>query len=213
MNNSFDEEYKKLWDVRYRNPDFAYGKNPNVFFKEQIEKLKPAAILLPADGEARNGVYAAQLGWQVTSLDLSIEAKNKALQLAAERNVAIDYIVEDLEHLDFAQSSFDVIALIYAHFSAGKKKLLHKKLSDWLKPGGTLIFEAFSKEHLALVNSDPKVGGPRDIAMLFSKDELLDDFRQYEVEILEETEILLEEGIYHNGKGSVIRFLGRKKHS
>ncbi len=211
ISNSFDEDYKKFWNARYKNSEFAYGKNPNDFFKEQIEKITPASILLPADGEARNGVYAAQLGWNVTSLDLSLEAKNKALQLASEKNVTINYIVEDLDNLDFEKSSFDVIALIYAHFSADKKSLLHKKLSEWLKPGGIIIFEAFSKEHLQLVQSNPKVGGPKDLAMLFSKNELLDDFSDYEIELLEETEIQLTEGNFHSGCGSVIRFLGKKR--
>jgi len=209
-NNSFDEDYKKFWDTRYKNPEYAYGKNPNDFFKEQIQKLKPASILLPADGEARNGVYAAELGWDVTSLDLSVEAKNKAWELAEERQVSINYIVEDLKNLDFPKSSFDAIALIYAHFSADKKSLLHKKLSEWLKPGGTIIFEAFSKNHLQLVQSNPKIGGPKDIDMLFSKEELLEDFPQYEIEILEEAQIQIEEGLYHSGGGSVIRFVGKK---
>ncbi|GGF47347.1 class I SAM-dependent methyltransferase [Echinicola rosea] len=211
MNNSFDKEYKKLWDDRYGKTEYAYGKKPNRFFQGEIQKLKPATILLPADGEARNGVYAAELGWQVTSLDLSIEAKHKALKLASERNVAINYLVGDLENLDFGTSSFDVIALIYAHFSPAKKSILHKKLSEWLKPGGTLIFEAFSKAHLPLVQANPKVGGPKGKAMLFSKEELLNDFKGYEIETLVETEIPLQEGVYHNGKGAVIRFVGKKQ--
>jgi SAM-dependent methyltransferase len=202
---------KKKWDERYQEEQFAYGKEPNLFFKEWLPKFKPGAILMPADGEGRNGVYAAQLGWNVTSFDQSIEGQLKALQLAKEKNVTIEYIVGDLDHLDFGSETFDAIGLIYAHFDGEKKSIFHKKLDGYLRPGGIVMFEAFSKAHLRLSNLDPKVGGPKDIGMLYSKDEIAADFDNYEPLLLEEQEIVLNEGEYHNGKGSVIRFVGRKR--
>jgi SAM-dependent methyltransferase len=211
MSQSFDEAYRDFWNNRYKSEGYVYGTQPNEFFKEQLIKLAPGTILMPADGEARNGVFAAQMGWQVTSLDLSIEAKAKALELAKEKQVSLNYYVGDLEHLDFEGASFDAIGLIYAHFPADKKSSLHKKLDTFLKPGGTVIFEAYSKEHLRLVSINPKVGGPRDIDMLFSKEEILADFENYEVLMLEEMEVMLNEGVQHVGLGSVIRFIGRKR--
>lgn len=210
MSQSFDEAYKNFWEDRYRTEEYIYGKQPNVFFKEQLLKLSPGAILMPADGEARNGVFAAEMGWAVTSLDLSMEARAKALQLANERQVPLNYLVGDLEHLEFDRDTFDAIGLIYAHFPADKKSALHKQLTNYLKPGGVVIFEAYSKAHLKLVNENPGVGGPQDIDMLFSKEELLADFETYEVLMLEEMKVWLEEGIKHVGWGSVIRFIGRK---
>lgn len=204
------DEYKNMWDSRYKNADYAYGTEPNDFFREQLQKLPPGAILMPADGEGRNGVYAATKGWEVTSLDFSMEARTKALQLARERGVSIHYVVGDLEQLDFPKAAFDAIGLIYAHFSKEKKSALHRKLNNYLKPGGTVIFEAFSKAHVRLQANDPRVGGPKDIDMLFSLEELKADFPQYEPLLLEETEIDLSEGPYHKGHGSVIRFIGRK---
>jgi SAM-dependent methyltransferase len=199
------------WDERYSEEQFAYGKEPNLFFKEWLAKYPPGSILMPADGEGRNGVYAAQLGWAVTSLDQSTEGRSKALALAKERNVNIEYIVSDLGDLAFEPASFDAIGLIYAHFDADKKAGFHKLLDGWLKPGGIIIFEAFSKSHLAYISADPNIGGPQDIGMLYATSELSADFANYEVLLLEEQEIELSEGAYHNGKGSVIRFVGRKK--
>lgn len=211
MNQSWDEEYKNMWDNRYKNTEYAYGKTPNLFFKEWLEKYEPGGILLPADGEGRNGVFAAELGWKVTSTDLSVEGRSKALLLAEERHVTIDYIVGDLEQLTFPPASFDAVALIYAHFATGKKSLLHRKLNNFLKPGGIVIFEAFSKAHTHLQLADPKVGGPKDIDMLFSKTELKADFENYDIILLEEAETFLAEGIHHAGKGAVVRFVGRKR--
>jgi len=80
-----------------------------------------------------------------------------------------------------------------------------------LKPGGVIIFEAFSKKHIEYVAKNEKVGGPKDIASLFSIEEIKTDFPNYDFEELVEMEIELKEGLFHNGQGSVIRFTGRKK--
>lgn len=201
---------QQKWDERYSAPEFAYGKEPNLFFKEWLPKFQPGTILMPADGEGRNGVFAARLGWKVTSFDISIEGKTKALQLAKEQGVTLEYFVGDLDQLTFEGASFDAIGLVYAHVEAEKKSKFHKQLNDFLKPGGIVIFEAFSKRHIDFIRLDPKVGGPKEIDMLFSVEEIKVDFENYDVLLLEEEEIVLQEGKYHIGKGSVIRFVGRK---
>lgn len=203
---------KEFWDHRYKDQAYAYGTEPNQFFKEQLEKLKPGSILLPADGEGRNGVFAATLGWQVTSVDLSEEGRSKALALAIAKKVSLDYIVSDVEDILFEQSSIDVIGLIYAHFAADQKTTLHHKLNNYLKPGGTIILEAFSKDHLRFNINNLKVGGPKELDMLFSAKEIQADFPNYEISLLEEKEVHLNEGRYHIGKGAVIRFVGHKKY-
>lgn len=199
------------WDERYKGQEFAYGKAPNEFFKEWILKFTPGSILMPADGEGRNGVFAATQGWNVTSFDLSSEGKSKALQLAKENQVTLEYIVGDFEQLEFKKESFDAIALIYAHFSSNKKSEFHQRLGYYLKPGGIIIFEAFSKKHLTYYELNPKVGGRLDSETLFSADELRKDFKNYEFLMTpEEQEVILNEGRYHIGTGSVVRLVGRK---
>ncbi len=204
-------KYQEFWNERYQKSDFAYGKEPNMFFKEQLQKLKIGSILMPADGEGRNGVFAAKLGWNVTATDLSIEGKNKAEKLAEELGVSLRYVVGDLEKLKFERESFDAIALIYAHFSPWKISTIHQKLKTLLKPDGVILFEAFSKKHLDFQKTNPKVGGPKDLDMLFSIEQIQEDFPDFEVQILEEKEVFLNEGEFHYGTGSVIRFVGKKR--
>lgn len=204
------ETWKERWDERYSNDEFAYGIQPNNFLKQEIEKLDSGTILFPAEGEGRNAVFAAKLGWKVFAFDISKEGKNKALQLAENNQVKIEYQVGELQSLNYKTEQFDAIALIYAHFPAEIKSSLHKMLNTYLRKGGIIIFEAFSKKHLNYVLKNEKVGGPKDIASLFSIDEIQSDFNNYEILILEETEIELNEGLFHNGTGSVIRFVGRK---
>lgn len=207
MNNSWTER----WNDRYSNEEFAYGEEPNNYLKEQIEKLTPGTILFPAEGEGRNAVFAAKLGWKVAAFDISAEGKNKALKLAEANNVPIDYQVGELETLNYHADQFDAIALIYAHFPAEIKSSIHRTLETFLRQDGIIIFEAFSKKHLEYLAINDKVGGPKDIESLFSIEEIQADFPNYEIIQLEEKEIELNEGLFHNGKGSVIRFIGKKK--
>ena len=207
MNNSWTER----WNDRYSNEEFAYGEEPNNYLKEQIEKLNPGTILFPAEGEGRNAIYAAKLGWKVAAFDISEEGKNKALKLAEANDVSIDYQVGELESLNYQTEQFDAIALIYAHFPAEIKSSIHRTLETYLRKDGIIIFEAFSKKHLEYLAINDKVGGPKDIESLFSIEEIHADFPNYEIIELVEKEIELNEGLFHNGKGSVIRFVGRKK--
>jgi SAM-dependent methyltransferase len=206
-----DESWVDRWNDRYRKAAYAYGEQPNNYLKEQLQKLKAGTILFPAEGEGRNAVFAAKLGWKVSAFDISVEGKNKALRLAEASNVTIDYQVGELQALHFLPEQFDAIALIYAHFPAEIKSLYHKTLDQYLRKGGVVIFEAFSKKHLDYIARNEKVGGPKDIGTLFSMKELRSDFANYDILELEEKEIELSEGLFHNGKGSVIRFVGRKK--
>ena len=206
-----DESWVDRWNDRYRKDDFAYGVQPNNYLKEQLEKLTIGTILFPAEGEGRNAVFAAKLGWTVSAFDISVEGKNKALRLAETNKVTIDYQVGELQTLNYNTEQFDAIALIYAHFPADIKSLYHKTLDNYLRKGGFVIFEAFSKGHIDCISTNEKVGGPKDLAMLFSMDELKSDFVNYEIIELVEKEIELSEGLFHNGKGSVVRFVGRKK--
>lgn len=101
--------------------------------------------------------------------------------------------------------SFDCIVLIYAHTPADKRHLFHKKVVGFLRPGGTLILEGFSKEQF-IRNS----GGPKNINMLFSEEELLEDFKELKEIKIESLETELDEGTFHCGTASVIRFIGKK---
>ena len=206
MNDSWTDR----WNERYSREAFAYGEQPNDFLKAQLNSLTPASILFPAEGEGRNAVYAARLGWKVSAFDISVEGKKKALLLAEKNNVAIDYQVGELNKLDYRNEQFDVIALIYAHFPANIKSAIHKALDKYLRNGGVIIFEAFSKTHIDYIVKNEKVGGPKEVDMLFSIEELKADFYNYQIILMEEKEIELSEGEFHKGLGSVIRFVGRK---
>tara|TARA_R100000935_G_scaffold54610_1_gene83685 strand:- start:165 stop:770 length:606 start_codon:yes stop_codon:yes gene_type:complete len=197
-------ESKDFWEERYSEQDYVYGEHPNVFFQSELEKLEPASILLPADGEGRNSVFAAKKGWQVTAFDLSKAGKEKADKLAKKNEVEINFEVTTAKEFE-SNKRFEAIALIYAHFNAEERPAIHKRLLQFLKPGGILIFEAYSKNQLYYSS-----GGPKDVKMLFSNEEIRSEFKGLNIEYLEELKIEQQEGKYHQGESSVMRMLGRK---
>jgi len=194
-----------FWDERFSVDEYVYGTEPNLFYKEQLQNLKPGKILFPAEGEGRNVVYAAEKDWDVVAFDSSIEGKKKAEKLAAEKGVKIEYHITDYENVHFKSESFDCIVLIFAHMHPLKRTDYHQKLLSYLKPGGTIILEGFSKKQI-----NNNTGGPPNIDMLFSKEELQKDFISLSELDISETDVKLNEGPFHQGTASVIRVVGKK---
>lgn len=196
---------KSFWDERYSIKDYVYGTKPNQFFKEQIEKLSVGKILMLGEGEGRNAVYAAKLGWQVDAIDSSSIAKEKALRLAKQNHVSVNYQVENIFSLTFPRNEYDVVGIIFLHLNETESGLLHQKCSDALRKDGKIILELYSKNQFGK-NS----GGPQDLDMLCSVEQIRKNFPTLEHEYLQEENVLLSEGKFHQGDASVIRFIGMK---
>ncbi|MDW7692216.1 class I SAM-dependent methyltransferase [Flammeovirgaceae bacterium SG7u.111] len=202
---------KEHWDNRYSSKEYAYGEAPNEYFKEQLLQLEPGKILLPSEGEGRNAVFAAKIGWEVTAFDISKVGKAKAEALAQKQGVSIDYHLAEFSKISFEEGSFDAIGIVFAHFPPHLQATYYKTLSTYLKKGGALIAEVFSKNQLTYQAANEYAGGPKNIDMLFSTEEVVQLFPDLEFVTLEEKEVALHEGIYHDGTSSVIRVLGKKK--
>lgn len=195
-----------FWNERYGKGEFIYGKKPNAFFAEQIALLQPGKLLLPAEGEGRNAVYAAGLGWEVTAFDFSEAGKQKAEKLADETGVSIRYHIAQAADFQTEAESYDAVALVYAHFPPEVRNTLHQQLVKWLKPGGRLILEAFHPRQM-----ERNSGGPKNPEMLYDKEMISDDFAALKKVLLEEKNIQLSEGKHHEGAAEVVRYVGEKK--
>ena len=195
----------KFWDERYSTTEFVYGTEPNYFFKNELDKLTPGNILLLGEGEGRNAVYAALNGWKVDAVDFSAKAKEKALQLAEENDVHINYKVVDLSKYKLKQNNYDAVAIIYLHLKPDIRGFIHSQVSESLHTGGKLILEVFEKEQL--VKSS---GGPQKLEMLYSIEELKKDFVNMKIEFLKKHYINLDESDHHSGDAVVIRLIAEK---
>lgn len=196
---------KQFWNDRYTKSEFAYGKEPNQFLKEHIHLFPKGKVLFVAEGEGRNAVFAAKNGLQVYAFDYSDSGQKKAMVLASENNVIINYEVSDVLQLSYEKNSFDAIVFIFAHFPSDIRKKAHEELLSLVKPNGKIVFEEFSKEQLKYTS-----GGPKESAMLFSEDEVRKEFVNVTFDFLKTQLVMLNEGPYHQGEGKVIRFIGTK---
>ena len=199
------------WNTRYAQPEYAYGTEPNVFLREQLQYIPVGMALFAAEGEGRNAVYASTLGWHPTAFDISVEGRKKALKLAQERQTNIEYLIGTPDQMQFGPRTFDALILIYAHFGRGHRRLYHQHLAQFLKPGGRVILEGFSYRHLEYNSINPAVGGPKEPDMLYNAKEIMLDFPDFEISICSDTDVDLNEGIYHRGTGAVLRFVAIKK--
>lgn len=199
------DSWKDHWNNRYSSDEFVYGKKPNKFFEEEINKLKPGKLLMLGEGEGRNAVYAAVQGWDVDAVDQSEAGKAKATQLSSEREVKINYHVDDVYSYTPKQNYYDAAAFIFIHLEEKLRSIVFKKAVNSLKSGGKIILEVFEKDQIKYDS-----GGPKDEALLYSLEDISGEFIELDFEKFSKEIITLDEGKYHQGKAAVIRFVGEK---
>jgi len=197
-----------MWDERYAASDFAYGKKANDFLVSLGLKANGRQkVLCLAEGEGRNAVYLAQLGFEVLAVDQSGVGLQKALRLADENNVRIEVEQADLSNYKVPASTYAGIVSIYGHFNPATRIQIHKESLRGLMQGGIFVIEAYSKEQPQFES-----GGPSDEKLLYSLDEIEADFdEQLDFIIKRNIKRPVLEGKYHTGVGSVIQIFGTKR--
>ena len=193
------------WDERYGIDEYVYGKEPNLFLKENFQKIPKGNVLCVADGEGRNSVWLAKNGYNITSIDFSPKAVEKTNRLAQENYVSIKTICNDLLSYNFVENKYDWIVSIFSHFKSEDTKSLHQKYYNALKPGSVFLFEAFAKEQLQL-----NTGGPKDILLLYDIEDIRNSFPNGKIELLKKDIVYLHEGDLHDGKAVVVRAIIQK---
>lgn len=193
------------WDERYSEPGFAYGTKPNDFLASVADKIPKGKILSLAEGEGRNAIYLASLGYEVTGVDGSNVGLQKAMALASEHGVTITTVHADLSEFEILPEQWEGVIACYCHIPSVIRIPLHQAVVRGLKKGGVFILEAFSKEQLAY-----DTGGPQSLDMLMSLDELKQEL--VGLELIHSTQLVRNviEGNRHTGLASVVQIFGKK---
>jgi hypothetical protein len=198
-----------MWDRRFAEPIYAYGKEPNAWLKAVIEGLAPEPnpmALFPADGEGRNAVWAATEGWKATVFDLSKEGAKKCASLAQEHGVKVIYEVDDLVLRTFPDQHYALIACSWFHTPPAIRKKHMPRMLHALAPGGHFVMEGYHKTQLPLTS-----GGPKSFDLLFDLEEVLNeltggDAPRMKVVHAHVEETVLDESDLHRGHAKVVRF-------
>ncbi len=202
-----DPSKGEFWNKAYDKEVFVFGIKPNVFLKEQLKDLEAGKILLPGEGEGRNAVFAAKLGWKVDAYDLSSVGKEKADKLALKHGTSINYWVGDFTKPNLEKEQYDVVAVVFLHVPIDLMKKGIQKSYEALKPGGRLIVEVFAEGNEKIAKF-----GPKSTEVLYTVAEMKEVLalsNWAKISILEEKDISLDEG-FHQGKAKVIRLVAQK---
>ncbi len=196
-----------LWDRRYAQDDYLFGVEPNAFLVRQAGRLKPGQVALAvADGEGRNGVWLAQQGLRVLSLDSSEVAQAKAGRLARERGVTLNLEHADVANWSWPVGAFDLVVGIFIQFATPVlRTVLFDKMQAALKPGGLLLLQGYRPEQLAY-----GTGGPSQAENLYTEPMLRDAFAGLEILELTAHDSAIEEGHGHAGMSALINLVARR---
>ncbi|MGM9928358.1 MAG: class I SAM-dependent methyltransferase [Bacillus sp. (in: firmicutes)] len=194
------------WNVRFQNKHYVYGTQPNKFLVEMQNKFRFSGdVLAIAEGEGRNAVFMAEHGMNVTAWDYAESGLAKTNKLANSRGVTVKTELIDLNEASWEKDHYNQVVCIFGHYA---KELRHKTfegIKETVKPGGYFITEVYS-----LYQIPYKSGGPQNIELLYTPEEFLEIFSDWQIVHFFMGEVVRNEGSLHNGLSHVIQFVGRK---
>jgi SAM-dependent methyltransferase len=195
------------WEARFSAPEYVFGTEPNAFLKSQAGVLpKTGKALAIADGEGRNGVWLAEQGLDVLSVDFSPTAQAKAQELARRRGVTLRTLQADIMAWDWPSAEFDVVAAIFFQFATPpERSRIFAGIRKALKPGGLLLLEGYGPRQL-----EYKTGGPSELENLYTEDLLRTEFAGFSEIATKSYDSMMSEGTRHVGMAALVDLVARK---
>ena len=200
-------EYER-WNTRYATRDYVFGTAPNAFLRAEARRLRPGSkVLCVADGEGRNGVFLAEKGMKVHSIDFADNAIAKARRLAEARHVELKIEKADVLNWNWPREAYDAVIAIFIQFATPpERKKLFDNMKRAVKPGGLILMEGYGPKQL-----EYKTGGPGVLEQLTTRELLQETFRDWEMIDLAEYDCELAEGSRHSGMSALIDVVARKR--
>lgn len=195
-----------MWDQRYSEPGYLFGKESAQFLQQQAAHLpQGASVLCVADGEGRNSSFLAGLGHRVTAFDFSPVAVEKARRLAEDNRTELQFHVAGVEDWDWSQE-FDAVVAVFVQFAPPD---LRVRMFDWMAqavaPGGLLLLHGYVPRQVGY-----GTGGPPDASHMYTVDMLAEAYADFDILRLEEYDAEVDEGPGHSGLSALIDLVARK---
>lgn len=203
MNSLYNAAF---WNERYGSEEYAYGTAPNDFLAGVADRIPPGRVLCLAEGEGRNAVFLAGLGYRVVGVDASPAGLEKAQRLARERGVSVETEVADLAEYTIQPGCWNGIVSIFAHLPPEQRLRLHRQAVAGLAEGGALVLEAYTPAQIAL-----GTGGPPVTELTMTAAALREELHGLDLEIAREVRRDIQEGAFHSGPSAVVQVLAFKR--
>lgn len=172
-----DDETRAAWDARYGEQDDVWGSDANRFLVEIAADLPAGRALDLGSGQGRNAFWLAGRGHVVTGLELSPVAVDQATAVAEEHGLDATFEAVDLTTWNPDGEEWDLVVLAYLQLPAETRRPIHAVAATAVAPGGRLIVIAHHRDNL-----DHGIGGPPYPEVLFTEDELAEDFAALDIE-------------------------------
>ena len=197
---------KDRWQQRFSAPGYVFGKEPNAFLKAQAHRLRRGQVALSvADGEGRNGVWLAEQGLDVLTIDFSPGGIAKAQALAKDRGVRLRTELADVTTWRWPNAAYDTIVAIFIFVSPAERPAFFANLKGALKPGGLLLMQGYRPEQV-----NYRTGGPPDAARLYTRAILQAGFGDMAQLEIREYDSAISEGTAHVGMSALIDLIATK---
>ncbi len=194
-----------MWDERYDTHEYVYGTEPNDFLASVADRIPAGRVLSIGEGEGRNAVFLASLGYEVTAVDASAVGLRKVERLAWERGLPVTTVHADLADFAIEPDAWDGIVSIFCHLPRALRLDVHRRVSQGLAPGGVFVVEAYTPRQLEF-----GTGGPKDPEMLVRLADLREDLPGLSFELAREVDRPVAEGRFHDGMSAVVQVVARR---
>lgn len=202
-----------IWSSRYRGAgdNYLFGTEPNRFLAHRLDLfLNGKTAMSVADGEGRNSVWLAEQGLEVTAIEISAVAVEKARRLAAGRKVGVRFLQADMLAPGWPpadlKDAFDWVIGIFIQFVGPEwRERQFEVMKQLTRPGGRILLQGYTPKQL-----EYRTGGPSAVENLYTQDMLRVAFNDWQIEELVEYEESIAEGTGHKGRSSLIGLVARK---
>ncbi len=152
MNLRMDDERAAEWDERYGNAERLWTADVNPALIIEAKDLTPTTALDVGSGEGADARWLAKRGWEVTAVDISQVALDRAREISGELPITwtrADLVVDPVPGADFG-----LVALHYFPIPVEEIDVAQKLVAA-VGPGGSLLVVAHAPEGVRAHGFDP----------------------------------------------------------
>ena len=176
-NHDIAKTRQEMWDGRHAAREPIESHEPDPTLAEVVGALAPGRAIDLAAGDGRNAIWLAARGWDVTAVDFSGVALERATAAAEAASVTVRWVNADLLEWRAKPRSFDLVAVMFLHLPPGERNSVYAGAAEAVAPGGRLLVVGHDRSNLI-----EGAGGPQDPAVLFTAAEIADALAGFEVE-------------------------------
>jgi SAM-dependent methyltransferase len=133
------EAISSFWDQRYTEKPALWSGQPNAVLVGEASGMQPGRVLDVGCGEGADAVWLAEQGWDVTALEVSRVALDRAARQAEQRGVAVRWLHSGLVEAALPPASFDLVSAQYPALLRTGTNAAEGALLNAVAPGGVLL--------------------------------------------------------------------------